>query len=73
MSSPNLTEPEVHVYRKPRADVYTMLLVIALLALIVGILALYAYMAEYNMDFKGRGGLGMAVPAVAAPANGAAA
>jgi hypothetical protein len=64
MSSPNLTEPgpETGLYRKPRADVFTMLLVIALLAVLLGIWALYAFMQDYDMNFKGKN-LGVARPA----------
>jgi len=40
-------------YRKPRADVYTVALVLALLALLLGILCLYAQMATYNYQIKG--------------------
>jgi hypothetical protein len=41
------------VYRKPRADLYTVLLVIALLALLVGILFLYAENSFYEWKTKG--------------------
>jgi hypothetical protein len=37
-SSPSPSEP---VYRKPRADLYTVLLLVALLAMIAGCLCLY--------------------------------
>lgn len=40
-------------YRKPRADVYTVLLVLALLALIAGILCLWGENAEYEWKYKG--------------------
>lgn len=40
-------------YRKPRADLYTVLLVIALLALLVGILFLYAENSYYEWKTKG--------------------
>ena len=40
-------------YRKPRADLYTMLLLIAWIALLLGILVLYLEMREYNFEFKG--------------------
>lgn len=40
-------------YRKPRADVYTVMLVLALLALIVGILCLWGENAEYEWKYKG--------------------
>ena len=41
-------------YRKPRADVYTVLLVIALLAIMVATGALWMTMKDdYNNDIKG--------------------
>jgi hypothetical protein len=40
-------------FRKPRADLYTILLVIALLAILVAILFLYLHMQSYNFDIKG--------------------
>jgi len=41
-------------YRKPRADVYTLLLVVALIALLVGTAALWMTMKEnYNNEIKG--------------------
>jgi len=40
-------------YRKPRADVFTMLLLISLVALILGIICLYAEMEAYQWEFKG--------------------
>ncbi len=40
-------------YRKPRADVFTVLLVIALVALILGIVCLYAEMEAYQWKFDG--------------------
>jgi len=39
-------------FRKPRADVYTVLLTIALIALILGIVCLYFEMDMYNWKFK---------------------
>jgi hypothetical protein len=39
-------------YRKPRADLYTILLVIALLAILVAILFLYLHMQSYNFEIK---------------------
>ena len=41
------------VYSKPRANVYTVLLVISLLAIIVGCVFLYLFMAEYEFKIKG--------------------
>lgn len=40
-------------YRKPRADLYTMLLLFAWIALLLGILVLYLEMKEYDFKFKG--------------------
>lgn len=40
-------------YRKPRADLYTILLVIALLAILTAILFLYLHMQSYNFELKG--------------------
>ena len=39
-------------YPKPRADKYTVLLVIALLAILVAILFLYLHMQSYNFELK---------------------
>lgn len=51
-------------YRKPRADVFTMLLLISLVALILGIICLYAEMKAYQWEFKGGPTItGMAIPA----------
>ena len=41
-------------HRKPQADLYTILLVLALLAVLVAILFLYLYMKSY--EFKTDGG-----------------
>ena len=40
-------------HRKPRPDLYTVLLVIALLAILIGILFLYLEMRRYEFKFKG--------------------
>lgn len=40
-------------YRKPRANLYTVLLAIALAALLLGILCLYLGLNEYQWKFKG--------------------
>ena len=40
-------------YRKPRADVYTVLLILALIALLLGIVCLYAEMEMYEWKLKG--------------------
>jgi len=46
-------QPQAPRYRKPRADLYTMLLLIAWLAILLGTLMLYLEMKEYNFEFKG--------------------
>jgi hypothetical protein len=63
MSSQNSTEDQGVLYRKPRADVFTMLLVIALLAIFLGIWALWAYMQDYDMKYKGGPSVSMSQPA----------
>jgi hypothetical protein len=40
-------------YRKPRADVYTLLLIFALIAVITATVLLYIQMGEYDYDMKG--------------------
>jgi hypothetical protein len=39
--------------RKPKADLYTALLAVALVALLVAILFLYLFMSSYEFKFKG--------------------
>lgn len=39
-------------YRRPRADVYTALLLIAFIGLVLGIVALYFEMAGYQFEFR---------------------
>lgn len=54
MSLPSSTDaPRGGPYRKPRADTYTTLLVISLLAIVLGILCLYLEMSAYEFKFKG--------------------
>jgi hypothetical protein len=52
-------------YPKPRADMYTVLLVIALLAILVAILFLYLHMQSYNFELKP----GPAVSMIGSPIN----
>ena len=55
MSSPNLTnsaKPRAS-FRKPRADIYTVLLVLALVAILIGLTFLVLEMDMYSWDFKG--------------------
>ena len=53
MSPAKSTKPPAGTFRKPRADFYTILLVIALLAILVAILFLYLHMQAYNFETKG--------------------
>lgn len=48
MSRPSSSDAPVGPVRKPRPDLYTMLLVVALLALIVGTVFLYIDWADYG-------------------------
>jgi hypothetical protein len=40
-------------HRKPKPDLYTVLLAIALVAVLIGILFLYLEMSDYKFDLKG--------------------
>jgi len=40
------------MYRRPRANVYTALLLIAFIGLVLGIVALYFVMADYKFEFR---------------------
>jgi hypothetical protein len=54
VSTTNSTEEKGDVvYSKPRANVYTLLLVLSLLALIIGCIFLYMYMGTYEWKIKG--------------------
>jgi hypothetical protein len=44
--------PSAGPYRKPRADVYTFMLIVSLLAVIVGCLCLYFEMKRFDFKFK---------------------
>ncbi len=46
----NSSDLDERVYRKPRPDLYTALLVVALVALLVGTLMLYLHMQRYNFQ-----------------------
>lgn len=46
-------------YRKPQADLYTVLLVIALIAVLIGVLFLYLEMGTYEFKFDGGPAVGM--------------
>jgi len=66
--------PAGPLYRKPRADVFTMLLVLALLAILLATTVLYAIMKEYDFKFKApSAGLGGTVSTVARVASAPAA
>ena len=39
-------------YRKPRADIYTVMLLLALFAILLGILCLYFEMDMYGFEFE---------------------
>ncbi len=54
------------VYRKPQPDLYTVLLVIALLAIIVGIVFMYLELNAYDFKAKGGPAVTMHVPAAEA-------
>ena len=52
VSPPKSSNNPGGTFRKPRADLYTILLVIALLAILVAILFLYLHMQSYNFELK---------------------
>lgn len=47
-----LSDTTTPLYRRPRADVYTALLLIAFIGLVLGIVALYLEMADYKFEFR---------------------
>ncbi len=49
------------LHRKPRPDLYTVLLVIALVAVLLGILFLYLEMQRYEFKINGAPMVGMAM------------
>ena len=51
-------------YRKPRPDLYTVILVVALLALVVGAVMLYFERGEFQFKHKGAPSVSMAPAAV---------
>jgi hypothetical protein len=53
VSPQNSTNKSGGNVRKPRSDLYTVMLVIALLAILTAILFLYLHMQVYNFEFKG--------------------
>ena len=40
-------------HRKPKADLYTILLIVSLLAVLLGILFLYLFNRDYEFKYKG--------------------
>jgi hypothetical protein len=42
------------VVEKPKANIYTALLVLSFVAIVVGCICLYAEMSAYEFNFKGR-------------------
>ena len=42
------------IVEKPKANVYTMMLLMSLIAILIGCLCLYLEMKEYNFEFKAR-------------------
>jgi hypothetical protein len=72
MSLPSSNENEIPGaaprYRKPQADIFTVLLVISLLAIILGIVFLYLETADYG-DQKTKGGptVRLESPTIVAP------
>lgn len=61
MSTPKSTNPletsapirPTVSHRKPKVDMYTVLLVMSLIAVLLGILFLYLHMDHYDFKFKG--------------------
>jgi len=43
------------IVQKPKANVYTVMMIVSLVALTIGSLCLYGEMKQYNMDFRARG------------------
>ncbi len=70
MSSQNSPDPgRVVVVQKPKADIYTTLLGIALTAIFLAILCLWLEMRRYNYNYKATGATGVSYIAPA-PAGG---
>ena len=61
MSIDNNQTSSARQYRKPRANLYTVLLLLALIAILLAIWCLYAEMKAYEFEFKG------ATPAASLP------
>ncbi|MBI1904403.1 MAG: hypothetical protein HYS13_25180 [Planctomycetia bacterium] len=52
MSQPDLSSQQGVVVQKPKSDVYTMMLVISLIAMAVAIIFLLIEASKYDWDFK---------------------
>ncbi len=52
-SASTAKETEPRIYRKPRADVYTVMLSIALIAVSIAATALWLVMGQYHNEIKG--------------------
>jgi|GEM_PF-2280217 len=52
MSSPVLTSGPTQAYRKPRPDLFTALLALAVVALIVAIVLLYLEMQRFEFELQ---------------------
>lgn len=53
MSPRRSSKQTAGLYRKPRADVYTFMLLTAMLAIVLSIVVLYLHMQEYKFELKG--------------------
>ena len=42
------------IVEKPKANVYTVMLILSLIAILIGCLCLYLEMKEYNFEWKAR-------------------
>jgi hypothetical protein len=42
------------IVEKPKANIYTVMLILSLVAILIGCLCLYLEMKEYNFEFKAR-------------------
>lgn len=53
MSSADYNDKPSGYYRKPRFDIYSLLLLVAWIALLLGIVLLYLEMELYDFEFRG--------------------
>jgi hypothetical protein len=61
LESPAVVRPTAGPSRRARPDLYTVLLVIALLAVLTGIVFLWLYNRDYDWKFQGGPPVGMVV------------